>query len=150
MKLLIYLLLLLFPFQNIHLYKVVSILDGDTIEILDKDKNITRVRLSAIDCPEKVQAFGTKAKEKTAELCFGKMVTIEVMGHDKYGRTLAFIILPDGRILNNELVKLGYAWHYKRYSNDENLAQLESKARKEKVGLWIDEHYQAPWEFRKK
>jgi micrococcal nuclease len=67
--------------------------------------NAQTVRLSGIDCPEKGQAFGNNAKHAVADLAFGKEVTIQTHGHDKYKRTLGDVILPDGMNLNQELVK---------------------------------------------
>ena len=48
---------------------VVSVLDGDTIEVLH-NTHPERVRLSGIDCPEKGQAFGNRAKQAASELVF--------------------------------------------------------------------------------
>ena len=61
---------------------VVSVLDGDTIEVLHK-KRPERIRLSGIDCPEKGQPFGEKAKQATPALVFGKEVTVQTHGKDK-------------------------------------------------------------------
>jgi len=62
-----------------------------------------RIRLSGIDCPEKGQAFGNKAKQAASALVFGKDVTLQTHGLDKYGRTLADVILPDGTNVNHTL-----------------------------------------------
>ena len=83
---------------------VVSVLDGDTIEVLN-GHHTERIRLSGIDCPEKGQAFGKRAKQAASDLVFGKEVTLQTHGYDKYKRTLADVILPDGTNLNQELVK---------------------------------------------
>jgi micrococcal nuclease len=80
---------------------------------------------------------------------FSRIVTVREKGRDRFGRTLAEIALPDGRILNRELVANGFAWHYKRYSSDLGLARLEETARAQKRGLWVDAHPVAPWEFRR-
>jgi micrococcal nuclease len=66
---------------------VVSVLDGDTIEVLN-GHHAERIRLSGIDCPEKGQAFGKKAKQVASNLAFGKQVTVQTHGHDKCTRTL--------------------------------------------------------------
>jgi len=58
---------------------VVSVLDGDTIEILHK-QNPERVSLSGIDCPEKGQAFGTRAKQAASALVFGRDVILQTHG----------------------------------------------------------------------
>ena len=85
---------------------VVSVLDGDTIEVLH-NQHPERIRLSGIDCPEKGQAYGQKAKHAASALVFGKEVTLQTHGKDKYGRTLADVLLPDGTNVNHELVKDG-------------------------------------------
>jgi micrococcal nuclease len=59
--------------------EVIRVLDGDTIEVLH-EKKPERIRLYGIDCPEKGQAFGQKAKQATSSLLFGKDVRIETMG----------------------------------------------------------------------
>ena len=64
-----------------------------------------RIRLSGIDCPEKGQAYGQKAKQASSALVFGKEVTLQTHGKDKYWRTLADVLLPDGTNVNHTLVK---------------------------------------------
>lgn len=131
-------------------YKVVKIKDGDTFVLLVEEKELV-VRLAHIDCPEKKQPFGTKAKQFAADLCFGKYVTIN--NGDKYDRNkrlIAEIILEDGRNVNKELVKNGLAWHFKKYSNDTNYAMHEITAREKRIGLWADTKPIEPWLWRKK
>ncbi len=74
--------------------QVVRALDGDTIEVLHT-QGPERIRLSGIDCPEKGQAYGSNAKQAASALDFGKEVTLQNHGKDKYGRTLADVLLPD-------------------------------------------------------
>ncbi len=127
--------------------KVISVLDGDTIEVLYQGR-AQRVRLAEIDCPEKNQPFGKKAKQFTSTLVFGKNVTVKNKGLDKYGRIIGEMVLLDGTNVSHELVRAGLAWQYKRYSNDLKLLKLETDARKAKRGLWIDKNAVPPWEFR--
>jgi micrococcal nuclease len=89
--------------------KVVGVHDGDTITVL-KDRTPVKVRLFGIDCPEIGQDFGSRAKLATSELAFGKVVTVEPRQKDRHARTVADVVLPDGRILNHELVRRGLAW----------------------------------------
>lgn len=91
--------------------KVVSVIDGHTIEVLDNSK-AKRIRLIGIDCPEKGQAYGKRAKHAASGLAFGKKVTVQMHGHDMYKRTLAAVLLPDGTNVNHELVKDGWCWRY--------------------------------------
>ncbi len=46
-------------------------------------------------------------------------VTVQVVDRDRYGRTVGEVLLPDGRSLNRELVKAGFAWWYWRYTPDD-------------------------------
>ena len=107
----------LFSFYQAHAANittsVVRVFDGDTIEVLH-NQHPERIRLHGIDCPEKGQAFGNKAKKAFAALVFGKEVTLQTYGKDKYGRTLADVLLPDATNLNHELVKEGWCWWYRK------------------------------------
>ncbi|MBO6185719.1 MAG: thermonuclease family protein [Chryseobacterium sp.] len=145
-------LLLLFPiilFSQNKSYKVIGVKDGDTVEIL-MDGKPQVVRLSHIDCPEKKQPFGNNAKQFASDLCFGKKVKLSTgWKKDRNKRLLAEIILSNGKNLNKELVKNGFAWHYKKYSKDNSYDDLEKQARKQKLGLWTDKSPTAPWEWRK-
>ena len=106
------------------------------------------IRLLDIDCPELAQAFGRQAKKQTSDLCFGKTVTVKATGKDRYDRTLAHVILPNGKELNRELVRSGLAWWYRKYSDDESLGKLEADAKKSKRGLWAAQKPVAPWAWR--
>ncbi len=96
--------------------RVVGVADGDTITVLHNGKG-ERIRLHGIDCPEKRQAFGNRAKQFTSNLVFAKTVTVQAVDRDRYGRTVGVVLLPDGRSLNHELVRAGLAWMYRRYTN---------------------------------
>lgn len=128
--------------------RVVGVHDGDTITVL-RDDHAEKIRLAEIDCPELRQAFGTRAKQFTSGLVFGKTVTVHARERDRYGRTVGEVILPDGRSLNRELVAAGFAWQYTKYSKDKELARIETEARQAKRGLWADARPVPPWEFRK-
>jgi endonuclease YncB( thermonuclease family) len=117
--------------------RVVGISDGDTITVLTPDKAQHRIRLHGIDAPEAGQDFGGRAKQAASALAFGKTVTIKTRDTDRYGRTVAEVILPDGRSLNREMVRQGMAWRYRKYAPaDTELARLESEAKAARRGLW--------------
>jgi micrococcal nuclease len=126
---------------------VVGVADGDTITVLRDHRGVT-VRLAGIDAPEKRQAYGRRAKEYAASLAFGKTVTVRVTGRDRYARLVAEVMLPDGRNLNQELVRAGFAWWFRKYSRDMTLAHLEEEAREGRRGLWADPSPEAPWSYR--
>jgi len=131
-------------------YKVIGIKDGDTFVLLIDGKEQV-VRFAHVDCPEKKQPFGNKAKQFVSEMCFGKYVTlIHNNKFDRNKRLIAEVILQDGTNINKELIKNGLAWHFKKYSKDPEYAELELQARQNKIGLWSDTIEPiAPWEWRK-
>jgi endonuclease YncB( thermonuclease family) len=70
-------------------------------------------------------------------------------GKDKDKRTLGDVFLPDGLNLNQELVKQGWCWWYRKYApGDTALEGLEKEAREAKKGLWADPQPVPPWEWR--
>ena len=78
------------------------------------------IRLEGIDAPELGQAFGKAAKEALSGLIFGKLVEVEPLGVDRYKRTLARLY-ADGLPVNVEMVRMGFAWRFVRYSADSQL-----------------------------
>jgi micrococcal nuclease len=131
-------------------FKVIGIKDGDTFVVLiDGEEQV--VRLEHIDCPEKKQPFGTKAKQFASDLCFGQFVHLNHKNkYDRNKRLLAEIILLNGININKELVNNGLAWHFKRYSDNQEYADLEKIARQNKIGIWSDTNPTPPWDWRKK
>ncbi len=94
--------------------RVVAVLDGDTIEVMHSGR-AERIRIFGIDCPERGQPYGTKARQFTSGLAFGKTVTVIPKDTDEYGRTIARVQLPGGRDLRKELIRTGLAWWYRHY-----------------------------------
>ena len=129
--------------------KVVGVKDGDTVVVLDSIKNQITLRLAEVDCPEKNQPFGTKAKQFTSDQIYRKEIKYIVIDVDRYGRSIAMIYYDNGKYLPAELLKNGFAWHYKRYSNSVELSNYEEKSRINKLGLWIEDNPTPPWEWRK-
>ena len=130
--------------------KVIGVADGDTITVL-RDKQPYKIRLYGIDCPEKRQPFGKRAKQFTSELVFGKIVEIEPVATDRYGRTVAFVRIENTSV-NEELIKEGLAWVYARYCKLPlciEWQRLELAAQTQKRGLWGDSNHIPPWEFRR-
>ncbi|WP_010581940.1 thermonuclease family protein [Schlesneria paludicola] len=126
--------------------KIVVAIDGDTVVAKTSSSTIT-VRLEGIDAPEKGQPSGPESREALRSLLVNKQVVLKTSGTDKYGRTLATILL-DGNNINLKMVSDGLAWHYKQYSKDEDLAKAEAEARTGEKGLWVEKNPTAPWDFR--
>jgi endonuclease YncB( thermonuclease family) len=144
-------LLLLFP-PTLSLaaeFKVTRVYDGDTITVSGEGKEL-RVRLYGIDTPESTQWYGQNAKQFTSSQVFGKMVSIDRIDTDRYGRTVALVSVGD-LVINKLLVEYGYAWVYDRYCRKPfcvEWKQLEEEARKGKRGLWKNPNAIPPWKYR--
>jgi micrococcal nuclease len=128
--------------------KVVKVVDGDTFDIVDENRT-TRIRLFGIDAPERGQAFNKRARAFMDSLVAGKQIRVVVRNKDRYGRTVGDAYLSDGTYVNAEIVRAGYAWQFRKYSTDPEVARLENAARSQRLGLWEDAHAIPPWEFRK-
>ena len=122
--------------------------DGDTITVLDSEKVQHKVRLDRIDAPEKKQAFGEKSKQHLSEMVFGKDVRVEWQKKDRYQRILGIVFIGE-KDVNLQMVKDGFAWHYKFYDKTPAYAQAALDAREKKIGLWVDPNPIEPYEFRK-
>ena len=156
-KLILVLFLFLSNFANAKTIEglVVGVADGDTITVLDQQKNTYKIRLQGIDAPEKKQAFGEKSKQSLHDLVHSKQVRIEYDKEDKYGRIVGKVTVDDVDICLQQLL-LGMAWHYKKYQNEQSVSdralysETELKSKSLKLGLWTDDTPMPPWEFRKK
>lgn len=126
--------------------KVVKVSDGDTITVLTQNKESIKVRLYGIDAPETKQDFGKASKQYLSNLIAGRIVEVKSNGQDRYGRVLGTIYL-DNADINAKTVEEGYAWAFVKYSKI--YAAQQSRAMKNKAGLWRQKDPQAPWDFRK-
>ena len=131
--------------------RVVKVADGDTITLLNAANVQHRIRLNKIDAPEKSQPFGDTARKHLAAFVAGKDVEIEWTKKDKYGRILGTVwaMIPVRTDVNLQMVKDGFAWHYKHFDSTPSYAEAETVARKAKRGLWKDPAPIPPYTFRK-
>jgi micrococcal nuclease len=128
---------------------VERVVDGDTLLLASGE----RVRLIGVDTPEvkhpkkPVEWFGKEATEFTRQMVEGKRVRLEfdpanaATGHKdntQQKRTLAYVFLDDGRLLNTEIIKQGYGFAMSRYpfARMEEFRRLEREAREQRRGLW--------------
>ena len=135
--------------------RVVGVSDGDTITVLDRESVQHRIRLSAIDAPEKAQPFGNRSKEHLSKWIYNRTVLVKWNKRDRYGRIVGQVFI-DGRDAGLEQVRAGMAWWYRDYSKEqtpEDLAlykKTEQAAIEGKLGLWRDAAPIPPWEWRRK
>jgi micrococcal nuclease len=128
--------------------EVIRVLDGDTIEVLH-EKKPERIRLYGIDCPEKGQAFGQKAKQATSSLLFGKDVRIESHGRDKHRRTLGTVFDGDLNV-NQKLVKEGWCWCLGSLCRKNRLLSNSNKRRRKlRKGYGQTPNPVPPWLYRR-
>ena len=126
---------------------VTKVYDGDTLT-LQNNNGVYKIRLAGIDAPEKRQAYGSKAQEYLYRMVKDKFVYVVVQDKDRYGRYVGKIMVNDIDA-NAEMLRAGFAWHYKKYDNNPVYSRIEMEARKSKVGLWSDKNPIPPWVYRK-
>ncbi|MBN1765190.1 MAG: thermonuclease family protein [Sedimentisphaerales bacterium] len=133
-------------------FTVTKVVDGDTLDIRIPDattgKDFTRIRLWGVDTPETSHSpggenyFGPEAARFTTELALNRQVLVQLEPFEntrgKYGRLLAYVYLPDGRLLNEILITEGYAYADPRFEHmlKQRFLQLEKNAQRDKKGLW--------------
>ena len=131
-------------------YKVIRVVDGDTI-VVDSQGKHEKVRLLCVDTPESVHPdkkqnipMGKVASKYTQKKLTGKYVNLEfeidrLRGY--YGRLLAYVFI-DGQNLNLDLVRKGLSPYYTKHGKSEKYDSVfraaEKKARKEKLNIWGD------------
>jgi len=141
--------------QTTKFGKVTWVNDGDTIQV----QGVGIVRLIGVDCPEKettdrdwkylrngcsdqdhLRQSAASTLKRVIQLCKGEQVQIQVGGdkRDRYGRTLAYVWLPNGRMLNELLLEEGRAIVYRRFefAHKKEFIRLEATAKRQQVGIW--------------
>ena len=129
--------------------RVVAVGDGDNITVLTDRRQRLIVRLAEIDAPEQRQAFGGRARQILSQLVIERRVVLHVTGADRNRRVLAHVFVGRQHV-NAEMIRLGAAWVFLRYSNDRTLLRLQREAQVARRGLWaLPEHQRMPpWEWR--
>jgi len=130
--------------------KVIRVIDGDTIDVLDTSMNVLRVRLKGIDAPERGQAFYQVSKENLEETAINREVTITWNKLDRWNRLIGKVSL-DGTDVCLEQIRAGLGWHFKKYQDEQSeedrqlYDSAEREARSSRRGLWSDDSPIAPW-----
>lgn len=104
-------------------------IDGDSL-VIQK----TQIRLFGVDAPEFTHPYGKKAKWALVRLCKGQTILAEITDTDDHGRTVAKCRLPDGRDLSEEMVKLGLAIDWPKFSKGAYAMYEPPEIRKK---LWL-------------
>ncbi len=120
---------------------VIAVNSGETITVVDKNNQKYEIRLGGIDAPEPEQDFGGQAKENLAALILNKSVSVNLQRIEDNG-VMVGKVLFEGRNINLEQIKAGFAWHNKDNANLQTeedrqfYAEAENAAKTEKIGLW--------------
>ncbi|MGF1643553.1 MAG: class I fructose-bisphosphate aldolase [Thiotrichales bacterium] len=110
--------------------------------LLDETKTLRKVRIAAIDAPERKQPFGQQAKRAMSDLVFGRDVVVESHKKDRWMRDVGRVTV-DGVDVGLELVARGLDWHYKKYQGEQSpsdrsaYSSTESAVRSRRIGLWV-------------
>jgi len=132
---------------------VVGVTDGDTIKVRCGEPGAyeeVKVRLGAIDAPEKKQAFGQRSRDALAQLCFEQDAQTNKVSRDRYGRTVADVKCQEQDV-GQFMVSNGLAWVYDKYAKGYgHLYPMQDAARVAHRGLWADDEPTPPWLFRKR
>jgi endonuclease YncB( thermonuclease family) len=146
--------------------RVMRVVDGDTVYVLDAGRAQHKIRPRGIDAPEHAQPFGKRSKKRMIELVAGTDVEVDWHKKDRWGRQIGtvWVASPDcsaaecPKTLNAglALVTSGLAWHFKRYSHEqseedrERYAFAEQEARAKRAGLWSDPDPVPPRDWRRR
>lgn len=129
------------------LYRVTSFADGDTISV-DMEGTTEKIRFIGVDTPEthdprkSVQCYGQSAAAFTKNLIGANRVRLqtdsETTNRDRYNRLLRYVYLPDGRLVNSEIIRQGYgfAYVYFPFTKMEEFKRLQTEAERKSLGLW--------------
>ena len=121
--------------------KVITVTAGDSLSVMRGAKP-EKIRLYGILCPREGQPFEAEAKQMTMYECYSQLVNVQVASRAGANKTYAVIILPDGRSLNDKLLRAGYAWWDRKSApNEESLRAYEEDARINKRGIWANTEF---------
>jgi len=137
---------------HLKTFKVVNIVDGDTLDIAipDGEYDNTRVRLIGVDTPEikspwtEQMYYGTQASDYVRQIALGKKVRVIIdsisSARDRYGRLLAYLQFEDENTINELIIKNGFGYADLRFAHSrfEKYAAIQSQAVKNEIGLWKD------------
>ena len=126
---------------------VTRVSDGDTIWV-NAGFLRYKVRLNRIDAPESNQPYGKESAAHLKSLIGGREVRVEYETTDRYGRLLGIVYLGAADI-NLQMVRDGYAWHYRHFDKTPSYAAAEREAQSAKRGLWAATSPVNPYQWRK-
>lgn len=128
--------------------QVVSVIDGNTVEVRTETNEKLTIILADIDCPELTQEYGQEAKNFLEKLVLKKEVTIELRGKDRKGNNLGVLLIKGKTDARIELLQKGLAWTSER-NPDPDLEEYRTSAQQGGKGLWKESNPTPPWIYRR-
>lgn len=143
--------------------RVVHVQDGDSLTILDSEKQQHKIRIAGIDAPEKAQPFGNRSRHNLASMVHGQEAIADCPTTDRYSRKVCKVwVQPSDCPACDKTLDIGYAqisaglaWWYRAYAKEQPVEDRgryeseENEARLRKRGLWADDNVMPPWDWRK-
>lgn len=136
------------PFRSQEYYEVTHVIDGDTFKVRVNKKEYT-IRMLGINTPETldprkaVECYGKEASDENKKMLTGSKVRLEFSPKrevkDKYNRFLAYVYDSHNILVNEYLLRNGFAREYtygSQYSLRKLFKDIEKVAKKNKVGMW--------------
>jgi endonuclease YncB( thermonuclease family) len=142
--------------------RVVGVADGDTITVLDANREQHKIRLGGIDAPEKAQPFGQRSKESCRRwssgkrsMCSGTSATYQRIVGKVWVQPVSCPTCPKTLDAGLAQLTVGLAWWYRKYAKEQSPEDAgryefaEQEARAKRAGLWADGQPIPPWDWRK-
>ena len=128
--------------------------DGDSLVVIDGQRRQHRVRLGAIDAPERGQRYANRSHDNLSAMVRRQEVVVIWHKRDSYDRLVGVVYL-ENRDINLEQIRAGYAWWYRAYAQEQSIdarlsyERAEIEAREQRLGLWADKYPVPPWAWRR-
>ena len=143
--------------------RVIKVLDGDTVTIVDSSSGQHRIKIMGIDAPDRYQAFGGRAHQNLSAMVFNREVEIELSMRDRTGLVFGKVMVApqDSQCLQIncqktvdtglEQIKAGLAWWTRMKAqtaeDSAKYGQAEFSAKIHRIGLWSETNPVPPWKW---
>jgi len=133
--------------------RVIRVIDGDQLVLLDTSNVQYRIRLLGIDAPELKQPYGYRARDNLSALVSGRFVVVDFIPDTSVGEVAGRVLL--NRLdINLQQIQDGLAWYDQQLDSGKNNTDFtlyrrkEAEARLARRGLWFAPDPKPPWVFR--
>lgn len=135
------------PAQDEFKAKVMRVVDGDTIKVVDRDFQTLSVQFRGVDAPELKQEYGQEAFAALEKRLKDKVVRVVVDRRDEFDRITGEVFESDESI-NVWIIRQGFGWYNHKYDTDRKKSAAEVSAREAGRGLWVSATPIPPWVWK--